>query len=190
MQMIAREDISSKSNKLGDKLLMQLASPVFSGDDLALPVGMVFEAEITDLKKAGEHGEEAYLNITLKNLITHSGTRVPMRARLNHEKLSLVTKKNSVYSKITPDSKGKPFLIKRGVTIPFLVSQTFRFEHDYELHRMIKSDQANIKAGLSSKNEDEKFIPFFDPTQTRHRRNAFEDPAKIFSREKNKNPYF
>lgn len=190
MQMIAREDISSETSKLGDKILMQLSAPVFSGADLALPVGMVFEAEISELRKAGENGQEAYIDITIKNIITHSGTRIPMRAKLNHEKLSLVTKKNSVYSKISPDSRAKPFVIKHSIPVPFIMSQTLRFEHDYELHRMVKTEEGNIKAGLSTESADEEFIPFFDPTQTRRRRNALEDPARVYSREKNKNPYY
>ena len=189
MQLIAREDISSEKNHLGDQILMQLSGPVFSGSELALPIGLMFEAEISDLRRANTKGQLAYVDITVKNILTYAGTKIPVRAKLNHSKLSFLSGQNKEDNKIKPDEKGKPFVIKKGAKIPFIFSQTLRFEHKFPLYRMVKEEQ-NIRAGLSSKDEDDEFIPFFDPTQTRQRRNAFEDPAKIFSREKNKNPYF
>lgn len=192
MQMVAGEDISSEKNKIGDKILMQLSSPVFSGNDIALPEGMVFEAEISDLRKAGESEKEAYIDITIKNILCPNGNRIPMRARLNHDKLSLVSNKNSFYNEISPDSKGGPFVIKRGTTIPFISSQTLRFEYNYKFHKTVRTDKSNIKAGLSTEEDDEEegFIPFYDPSHSRLRRNSFEDPARVYTREKNKNPYY
>ena len=181
MQAMARENMSSESNQLGDTVLMQLSAPVFSGADLALPIGLLLEGEISDIHKAGKNGKPGFLDITIINIITHSGTRIPMRAKLNHDRLNLSKQKAG---------SGKAFEIKKGTKIPFLVAQTLRFEYSIPLHRMVPNEDTNIKAGFSSKKKDQDFIPFFDPSQLSPRRNAFEDPGAIYDREQNHNPYF
>lgn len=85
LQTTLASSVSSETARIGDRVTVQLASPVAFNGELALPAGTQVEGQVTRVTKAGFTGRNGELEVRFNTATLPSGQRVPLSGRIETE---------------------------------------------------------------------------------------------------------
>lgn len=91
--------LSSETARPGDRFNATLGSDVAAGGSVVLPAGSQLEGQVFSAQSAGRAGRNGMLDVRFTSVITPSGQRIPLSARIQTEDRSGVIKGGTAASR-------------------------------------------------------------------------------------------
>ena len=90
------EEVSTRSHAVGETFTATLSEPLIASDGTTLiPAGATVRGQVTESRKSGRSGEDAYIGITFTS-VSHDGNSYPIDASTVNVPSKLVTRDSNV----------------------------------------------------------------------------------------------